>query len=105
MTLSHVCDAVELIHDKLGRFPVLYGGSHLREQIADKEDVVLKIAPCGTHAIATLPWASRKRLGRVIPCGSTRLLKSPTPAALLPARLKRAASSSTAISTRALTRI
>lgn len=45
MTLEHVRDSVELIHKKLGRYPVLYGGNLLREQIGNNQDPVLKNCP------------------------------------------------------------
>lgn len=45
MTLTHVRDSVELIHQKLGRFPLIYGGALLREQIGDSQDPVLKNCP------------------------------------------------------------
>lgn len=45
MTLVNVRDSVQLIHERLGRFPLVYGGSHLREQIGSSEDPVLKNCP------------------------------------------------------------
>jgi lysozyme len=45
MTIGHVRDSVELIHEKLGRFPVLYGGALLREQVGRTNDQVLKNCP------------------------------------------------------------
>lgn len=45
MTISHVRDSVELIRQKVGRFPVIYGGPLLREQIGAHQDNVLKNCP------------------------------------------------------------
>lgn len=45
MTLANVRDSVQLIHERLGRFPLIYGGSLLREQIGNREDPVLKNCP------------------------------------------------------------
>ena len=45
MTIGHGRDSVELINQKLGRYPVLYGGSVLREQVGHTNDVVLRNCP------------------------------------------------------------
>jgi lysozyme len=45
MSIGHVRDSVELIQQKLGRYPVLYGGALLREQVGNSNDQVLKNCP------------------------------------------------------------
>jgi lysozyme len=45
MTIAHVRDSVELIHHKLGRYPLLYGGHVLREAVGNSHDLVLKNCP------------------------------------------------------------
>jgi lysozyme len=45
MSFAHVHDAVELISSLTKRFPTLYGGNLIRENVGDKADLILKNCP------------------------------------------------------------
>lgn len=45
MTIDQARDFVQLIKKETGRFPVIYGGSLLREQVGHMEDEILKQCP------------------------------------------------------------
>lgn len=55
MSYEDVRNSVELIHDRLNRYPVLYGGSLIREYVGNSEDPILKNCPLWYARYARAP--------------------------------------------------
>jgi hypothetical protein len=64
MTIEQARDFVELIREKIGRFPVIYGANLLRESLGSVVDPLLKKCPL---------WYARFR---EVPIGIPRELKT-----------------------------
>jgi lysozyme len=71
MTLEQAQHFVQMIRDETGRWPVVYGGHLLREEIGHNPDPILSNCPLCTSAMPTPRPEFRPKSGRPILYGNT----------------------------------
>lgn len=62
MSLEQAHEFIGTIHEKVGRYPVLYGGAWLREQVGEREDPIFAKCPLWYRRYAPLPKAIPKQI-------------------------------------------